>query len=231
MSSSVFITTWNVATKSPIKINLDITPESDFLVFGFQELVSQFTFVKPTQHTYWFPSRSGDLYIQGLEPWIQLLRSTLEGYTPIYACRRAALGLLIFTKQSITITGIKSGSIGSGLLGLYGNKGCIACILEYDHKSIGFLNCHLGAHQGEYYYVWRKQELQHILKCIRVRDVLLEETDETLYKSTDGYYNPTHAQICFLFGDFKDQTYPAHLLRPHSPIYNILLCHGQTIES
>ena len=43
-------------------------------------------------------------------------------YNPIWAGRRAGLGLIIFSKEGLIVHNLYSGSIGTGLLGLYGNK-------------------------------------------------------------------------------------------------------------
>lgn len=73
--------------------------------------------------------RIGDQNIVGLEPWMECLYASIEsihGKAPkfhiLWAGRRAALGLVVFVKDGLLVDNLYSGSIGTGLCGIYGNK-------------------------------------------------------------------------------------------------------------
>jgi hypothetical protein len=221
-TSTCLIGTWNVATKYPQENQLDIchfikqslSPSPDFLVFGFQELLHQFrvAYLPPSQQSYWTGiERNGDSFIAGFENWIKVIMDSVERihgqgakYKPVWAGRRSALGLFVMSKETIEPKNIFSGSIGTGLLGLYGNKGAIGVALECELErfpnskiSLCFINCHLGAHQGEYYCIWRQQEADHILACLQLRPIPLKE------RPTPFTISPDESQVVFLLGDFN----------------------------
>ena len=67
-------------------------------------------------------------------------KNTYQGpkYNPIWAGRRAGLGLIIFSKEGLIVHNLYSGSIGTGLLGLYGNKVAFmkkSCLNNQQSKS------------------------------------------------------------------------------------------------
>jgi hypothetical protein len=225
MKATCLIGTWNVATRYPKESEIDIhhfikqslSPSPDFLVFGFQELLHQLRVIHipPTQQSYWQKNtdleRFGDQYISGFENWIQIIITNVERihgqgarYKPIWAGRRAALGLFVMAKESIEPLHIFSGSIGTGLLGLYGNKGAICVALECEMErfpqsrvSLSFINCHLGPHQGEYYCIWRQQETDHILACLQLRPLPSPKSPAQITVS------PDQSQVVYLFGDLN----------------------------
>lgn len=146
-------------------------PSPDILAAGFQELISQAQaiYTPPTQQCTWVEGeREGDS-IEGLDAWIELLFTALTKihgvqYRLLWAGRRSALGLLVIVKEKMLIESIHSGSIGSGLFGVYGNKGSIGCSITCafsgspELSSYTFINSHLGPHEGSSYCTWRKEE-------------------------------------------------------------------------
>ncbi|KAJ3289010.1 hypothetical protein HK104_007817, partial [Borealophlyctis nickersoniae] len=110
-------------------------------------------------------------------------------YEPLCVKRMVALGLMVFVREGpgarVKIRGIRAGSVGTGLLGLYGNKGSVAVGLDVDlcedydaddettprpstsrPVSLCFINSHLGPHEGESYWAWRNEEVCSIFDTL-----------------------------------------------------------------
>ncbi|KAI9099519.1 Endonuclease/exonuclease/phosphatase, partial [Phlyctochytrium arcticum] len=101
-------------------------------------------------------------------------------YEPYSMSRMTALGLAVFVRvdphSRVKIRGVWEGSMGTGLLGTYGNKGVEAIGLDIDvfedmylisrRLSLAFVNSHLGPHEGFDYFTWRNEELEHILRTL-----------------------------------------------------------------
>ncbi|KAJ3034129.1 hypothetical protein HK097_004589, partial [Rhizophlyctis rosea] len=108
-------------------------------------------------------------------------------YEPLCLHRMTALGILLLTRSDpytrIKISSIRSGSIGTGLLGIYGNKGSVSISLDISLSndptdtsstlpstskpvSFCFVNAHLGPHEGESYHDWRNEEISSIFDTL-----------------------------------------------------------------
>ncbi|KAJ3041430.1 hypothetical protein HDV00_009410 [Rhizophlyctis rosea] len=114
-------------------------------------------------------------------------------YEPLCLQRMVALGIIVFIRDGpgarIKVSGIRSGSIGTGLLGVYGNKGSVSLALDISliddptdtdpssatatqsllssrPVSLCFVNAHLGPHEGESYHAWRNDEIASIFDTL-----------------------------------------------------------------
>lgn len=172
-------------------------------------------FLAPSQQSRWVKEteifRYGNQNIAGLENWIDIVIKSVERihgqgakYIPVWAGRRASIGLFIMSKEGIKTNQVYSGSLGTGLMGWYGNKGTLGVALECELErfpdssiSISFINCHLAAHSGEANCIWRQQESDHILACLQLYPV---PTNEPVKKSK---IVPENSQVVFLLGDLN----------------------------
>jgi phosphatidylinositol-bisphosphatase len=175
------IGTFNVATKTPDKINLEdwlkqVSPAPDVIALGFQELLpqAQIAFLPAFEESF---HPTGSKSICGLSAWLPLVQQALYAihgsgiqYQPIWMGRRAAIGMIILAKASIKATNIHRGSIGTGLLGFYANKGALGVSIDLESNnqtgSLCFIVAHLGPHSGPRNCDWRNTESDHILDTL-----------------------------------------------------------------
>ncbi|KAI8898802.1 Endonuclease/exonuclease/phosphatase [Globomyces pollinis-pini] len=197
MKTTIQIGSWNVAEMCP-KQSLDLTPwlekslspSPDIIAIGLQEIKSQVSLlITPAQESYWCHTnhtRHGS-EIVGLEPWIDLISKTIEQihgqgekYRPLWAGRRCGFGLIVYTKVGVIAKSVYTGHIGTGLLGMYGNKGAIGIGLEFELEkypnqvsTFCFINTHLQAHEGESNCLWRQEEANHILSTLFLKPLMM----------------------------------------------------------
>lgn len=143
----------------------------DIYFYGFQELASQpnlFTWKKPLTDI-WIPSLLNKLNVMHKK----------KKYKCIAKEQMVAIGGCILISNEIKVQNIYIGSIGSGFLGIYGNKGAVGIGIDLEFNgnktSILFLSIHLKAHAGEKYYNHRKQEFNYILAALNLYNELDSE--------------------------------------------------------
>ncbi|KAH6587412.1 hypothetical protein BASA61_006302 [Batrachochytrium salamandrivorans] len=147
--------------------------------------------------------RYGSAHIDGLEPWIWMVLDALSKthgprvdgdaatptdqdshqlahhpYRVVCAGRHTAIGIAVFVRHHLAITRIGWGSVGTGLAGCYGNKGSAAVSIDVVSTkgkihSLCFMDCHLGAHEGEGRCIWRNQEMSSILETLVMEDIYI----------------------------------------------------------
>ncbi|KAI8929003.1 Endonuclease/exonuclease/phosphatase [Entophlyctis helioformis] len=121
--------------------------------------------------------------------------SATSGYRVVCAARQVAVGIIVLVRtttdpaagpdgdgdgegagDAVQIGRIGTGGIGSGLFGLYGNKGALAVSLDVwsgpEMQSLCFMCCHLGAHEGEGRCIWRNQEVDWIFDTLVMTDTV-----------------------------------------------------------
>jgi len=208
------------------------SPAPDIICLGFQELFSQL-FVAgcvPSEQSLWINGlRYGSKSLTGLDNLSTLLTTVLgeihgsggPSYQLLWAGRRAALGMIIVVKDGITPTTIHTGSVGSGLLGVYGNKGGIGFSMEFlpknSHKPsrFTFINTHLGAHEGEAYCKWRVEESDHILESLLLYPFPFQG-ESPFYTKKEKDSNPRKTllpkdgEVIFVLGDLNFRLSTAH---------------------
>ncbi|KAI8823406.1 Endonuclease/exonuclease/phosphatase [Fimicolochytrium jonesii] len=129
-------------------------------------------------------------------------RSSIESeeddlyYEPYLISRMVGLGLILFVRRGSgarhEVEAVWEGDIGTGLLGKYPNKGCVAVGLDLQvidaqsnrsPVSICFGNSHLGPHEGFEPYEWRNEEVQHIFETLLLEKRAIDS----------GHHRPHHA--------------------------------------
>ncbi|KAJ1554943.1 hypothetical protein HK096_011419 [Nowakowskiella sp. JEL0078] len=235
---SVWVGTFNLGTWVPKdKDEVDIShwirgPKNfpakapDVFVFGFQELLSQ------PANALQIPTNGYIEYYMGTQPrdtsilsaWFDIINSSLsqiyrgEEFEHVISRRLCALGMIVFTKKNKdkkwSLNLVRSGEIGLGLLGLYGNKGAIGIQLEFistkkdssgkSHPiSLCFISSHLQAHEGAVFFEQRKDDATHLFENLKfdlvTDNTSLEEPDSEVLSSV-GLSG--HDAIWF-FGDFN----------------------------
>jgi hypothetical protein len=176
----VFNCTWNVNMKSPkpslnlIHLFQDLKITPDLVCVGLQELLPQYTAFINYVHYSVSESNSSTR----LQSWIDKIQSALREkfnseYTIVFAGHMCAIGLIILSKDSMLskIENVQFGSVGTGLLGIYGNKGAIAVGMNIiGWKSICIISSHLGPHSGKKHFDWRNEEIKSIFKTLVLSD-------------------------------------------------------------
>ncbi|KAJ3120612.1 hypothetical protein HK098_004458 [Nowakowskiella sp. JEL0407] len=236
---NVLVGTWNVGMFVPISDSVDLSSwllgqspkksrSPDVVVLGFQELLSQpqTFFNLPTRgysesFSNTIPSESSILSI-----WVDIVESCLEknfpdfSYRPIFSRRLCALGLLVFVRDDKafkwSVGDVRSGHVGLGLVGLYGNKGAIAVQLELLPKkdstsssattksnhaikkpiSLCFINSHLQAHEGATYFDLRKDDMTYIFDTVLLESSKRDQTE-------DEPIGLSGHEAVWIFGDFN----------------------------
>lgn len=139
---NVFIGSWNVNGKNATESLHDwllseaVTPDIYFI--GFQEL-------DLSNQAYVFSESSRE------HEWIEKVKQTLNtshNYKLVRHVRLIGMMLLCFasSKQSKRIKRVMHNSVGTGILGVMGNKGGVAIRLEIMNSVICVVNSHLAAH-------------------------------------------------------------------------------------
>jgi phosphatidylinositol-bisphosphatase len=127
------IYSWNVNTnqkisKELIKKLLASNTKSDFIIISLQESKSQFSLR------------------DNLQEWVDLL---VGNYSLVKCIKINGIGLIVIKKSDALINNlkVKYGTLGCGLLGLYGNKGAVAIGLEFSLDGSKFCSvCFVGMH-------------------------------------------------------------------------------------
>ncbi|KAJ3274726.1 hypothetical protein HDV01_002248 [Terramyces sp. JEL0728] len=217
MKITVQVGTWNVATNE-LKdgqlqdishwLERSLSPSPDIICLGFQELLPQTHLHRiGVYQSFWSPTREGATHIPGLEPWINRVESALfkihghgAKYCPLYAGKTAGIGMLVFIKQGTLVNKLATGTIGTGLGGVYVNKGAIAisfeCELEkYPEQSSSFcfISSHLHPHAGEANCIWRQEEADHILSCLVMKP----------FRNIPYVTLPQNHEVIWFFGDLN----------------------------
>ena len=83
----------------------------------------------PSQQVLFYDNKRYGSTIYGLESWISLVLDAVQeihgngpNYKIFWAGRRAGFGMIIILKEGIIPISLYTGSIGTGLGGIYGNK-------------------------------------------------------------------------------------------------------------
>ncbi|KAJ3171805.1 hypothetical protein HDU87_008273 [Geranomyces variabilis] len=216
---------------------MPLTP--DIVAVGFQELISQsLGAILPLGGSCHGDADAATKHAAGrleyLDFWLKLVLAELNAtygsdddengstyYEPIHIQRMIALGLMVFVKKGdharAVVREVWEGDVGTGLLGKYPNKGCVAAGLDLDviddtpevpddggggggipafqtvrRTSVCFANAHLGPHEGHDYFLWRNDEVRHILNTLT-----LQSTREPTVRALDDF------AALFFFGDLN----------------------------
>ncbi|KAI9357958.1 hypothetical protein DFJ73DRAFT_820023 [Zopfochytrium polystomum] len=143
----IFVGTWNVNGYQPtqsIAAWLDAATEHgdpELLVLGFQEL-------DMSTEAYMFSDKTKE------NVWSAAIEACLErratSYLKIASKQLVGMLLLVYASEKSLplISDITVESVGTGLLGMIGNKGAVACRLRYGDSFLCFVNAHLAADPG-----------------------------------------------------------------------------------
>ncbi|KAI0240801.1 Inositol polyphosphate 5-phosphatase OCRL [Lamellibrachia satsuma] len=143
----VFCGTWNVNGQPPteslhnwLQPREDMDPP-DVYVIGFQEL-------DLSKNAYIFDSVRE-------EEWYKKVCDSLHSkaqYIRLKLVRLVGMMLIVFARTNIrkSIRGVRAGTIGTGIMGMMGNKGGVAVRFQLHNTTLCFVNSHLAAHTGEY---------------------------------------------------------------------------------
>ncbi|XP_031549420.1 inositol polyphosphate 5-phosphatase OCRL-like isoform X2 [Actinia tenebrosa] len=148
-----FIGTWNVNGRNPGSENLkpwlrcDEEP-SDVVIVGFQELdlsAEALILSNVTSSS----SRPKE------EDWQKAVEKTLCSnldYVKVRSIRLVGMYLLVYAKSEHMpyISSVEAQDVGTGIMGMMGNKGGVSIRMELHNTSLCFVNSHLAAHQDEY---------------------------------------------------------------------------------
>ncbi len=159
----VFCGSWNVNAKAPqeeltawLTVPPDFTP--DVYAVGFQEVDMSATSVLTND-------------ISKGRPWEEKIEATLKQVTShkyVHLLSKQLVGILLciyVKKQHIaSITNIDSDSVGTGILGMMGNKGGSAIRFNFYDTSLVFVTSHLAAHMRD--TARRNQDHQEITRRI-----------------------------------------------------------------
>ncbi|OQR74707.1 type II inositol 1 [Tropilaelaps mercedesae] len=142
----VFTGTWNVNGQSPGTESLSgwlagSADPPDLYAIGFQELdlsKEAFVFADSPREKEWLASVRRSLHPRG-------------SYRELKTVRLVGMMLSVFVdeKHAPYIANVDAASVGTGILGMLGNKGGVAIRLELHSTSMCFVNCHLAAHAEE----------------------------------------------------------------------------------
>jgi hypothetical protein len=133
---TVQVISWNLNCKNPnFKLNLkqlltQQSPSPDIIAVGVQEIMTQFNVMTrvPSEQVLWYEDvKYGS--VSGINDWIDIILESIEeihgngpNYKLFWAGRRAGFGMVLVLKEGVSVESFYSGSIGTGLGGLYGNK-------------------------------------------------------------------------------------------------------------
>lgn len=154
---TVWVGTWNVGNSCPPSSLLGWLPPAaknhTIIAIGAQEC-------SYTPRSSQFPTCASD--------WEALLCSHLRRYT---VCRSIALGemrLFVFVRKRYAkwVKHIDAGSCATGIANMLGNKGGLAVSFHFGDLRLGFVSCHLAAHQNQ--TMRRNLDVRNIVSGIRV---------------------------------------------------------------
>jgi len=128
----------------------------------------------------------------------QMIQKTLgDEYCQITDEQRGQMRLHFWAKRSILkgITGIRVNGANTGIGNVLANKGGIVASLCYKETRISFLSAHLAAHEGDYYYKMR---------CNNIESILRDAKTFALTKKFDDAVTSHHM---FVFSDLNFRTW------------------------
>ncbi|KAI8810776.1 Endonuclease/exonuclease/phosphatase [Cladochytrium replicatum] len=239
----VEVRTWNLGTWVPVNTDLDLAPwlrserpgETDqphFLVFGFQELLSQPSAAilaatgkyeeiarGPFQVQRW--AAHNQVESNAAANWLKILFNEVERsfpgpqqYIPVAVHRLVAIGIFVFARSDLLederksklasdwrLNRVRTGAVGGGLFGVYGNKGAVGASLELSNRngrsspgsiSLCFATAHLQAHEGRLYFDRRNQDAAYFLQSLTLESEHSKDSRK-----------PIDCDALWLFGDFN----------------------------
>ncbi|KAJ1552418.1 hypothetical protein HK405_011401 [Cladochytrium tenue] len=144
--STIFVGTWNVNGYGPAEDLsgwINIGEAAEIYVFGFQELdmsTEAYLISDKTKENNWS---------QAIETF--LWKNMDVQYVKVAARQLVGMLLLVYASEKIAdlITDVTTEAVGTGLLGMMGNKGAVACRLRYRDSFLCFVNAHLAADPGQ----------------------------------------------------------------------------------
>lgn len=181
----VFCGTWNVNGQIPSeKLHKWLSPEEDdppdIYAIGFQEL-------DLSKNVYIFSESARE------DEWLHKVEDALHvkaKYKKVKLIRLVAMMLVVFVKDELyyCIKELLYESIGTGLLGVMGNKGGVAIRFRLHDTTICFVNSHLAAHTEE--YERRNQDFRDISSRLN-------------FRSGETQYSISEHDIVFWLGDLN----------------------------
>jgi phosphatidylinositol-bisphosphatase len=150
----LFCASWNVAGIDPVPVHvwIDNVPErKDVYVFGFQE-------IDMTTEAYLYVDTTKEL------AWIHMIEKALPNYQLVASKQLVGMLLLVFIKKELFgfVSQVSTEYIGSGMLGMMGNKGAVGIRFRYKDSFYTFVNSHLAADINN--TERRNQDYQYISK-------------------------------------------------------------------
>lgn len=106
-----------------------------------------------------------------IENWIKKILSIIgDDYKVLRTNKLLGLASVLIIKDELTLNfrDVEIGSIGTGILNYYGNKGAISTTLKIHDFNIGFLNCHFAAGEKEQFLIKRRREFNGIKTYIKL---------------------------------------------------------------
>jgi hypothetical protein len=136
-SVKVWVGTWNVNSQTNFPSSLDdwiMNDDYDLFVFGFQELDTSTEAYLVQDST-----REGE--------WSFLIEKTLKNHSKVASKQLVGMLILIYVKSNKEkyVSQVNVESLGTGLLGILGNKGAVAVRFLYKDSHLCFVNSHLAA--------------------------------------------------------------------------------------
>ncbi|KAI8843640.1 Endonuclease/exonuclease/phosphatase [Chytridium lagenaria] len=136
--SEVFVGTWNVNGND---VSEDLTPwlisetKPDLYILGFQEL-------DLSTEAYILSDRTKE------DEWCNAIEKAIGGHF-VKVASKQLVGMLIVAylldQHSGRVSEISCESVGTGILGLMGNKGAVGCRFRFYDSYLTFVNSHLAA--------------------------------------------------------------------------------------
>lgn len=135
-----------------------------------------------------------------IEHWIKKILGILgDDYKVLQTNKLLGLASILIIKDELSLNfhDLEIGSIGTGILNFYGNKGAIATCFKIQDFKFAFLNCHFAAGESENFLLKRRKELQGVKTYIKLphsngslvsndKSILFDVDDvDTMLKSVD----------------------------------------------
>jgi hypothetical protein len=154
----VFVGTFNLngktgGTREDLSAWLKPGPEFDIVVVGFQEIVElspqQIMSTDPNRRMVWESAVRSCLNQRQSE---KLAEDDGDDYVLLRSGQLVGAALLIFVRASVLdrIKNVEGAIKKTGMSGIAGNKGAVACRMDIDSTSVCFVTAHLAAGFGNY---------------------------------------------------------------------------------